>query len=259
MTDFTNLAALVAQGQSLLDLVKGGVITQLEADNAAKLGEVDKALALKIAQANTAIANAIAPVNEKIPKKSLTLNNVLAVTSGTVPDGWSVPAAATITTHAMVSYSPLLRDAVVTALLTQMESEVKEQFVDFSMRADAYYFRDFNVIKIDWDFGVDFDGIENLLTIPSVDIGPLGSRFRATSDMTAQSMIKVLSGAVFNDGFSMGSVLGKWRYCSNQYIDSGFGYYFNILMQATSQTGSLLIALPSVVTGLVSQPKDIYF
>jgi hypothetical protein len=257
MTDFTNLAALVAQGQSLLDLVKGGHITQLEADNAAKLGEVDAALAAKIAQANTDIANAVAPIDRKIPSIILSLNHIAKVTNGTVPDGWIVDGRVTVSIHDYIEFVSTNRDAAQLALLAEIGSQVKEQFADFDIRAGGYYQNGFNVMQIDWDFGVDFSGVDTVLVIPKVEWSAFDYTY-ANSELTAQSLIKVVSGSLLNEAFAKGIELGKWRFCSQKASRGVFGSYVNLPLRATSQVGSLLIALPSVVTGHVSHPKDIY-
>jgi hypothetical protein len=261
MTEFSNLAALVAQGQALLDLVKDGHITQLEADNAAKLGEVDAALAAKIAQANTDVANAVAPIDGKIPHTLLTENSKLVVSSGTVPDGIIASASSSFSVSAYVERDPSNRDAGQVVLLSGIETDIKEQFADFDIRTAGHYFDGFNIMKIDWDFGVDFSGADYVMQLSVV--APLGyaNRVLTSNETTSQALVKLVSGSLEDHDMVKGATLGKWRYCNfqNAFDKKDFGRYLNVYARATSQTGSLLIALPSIVTGLVSHPKHIHF
>jgi hypothetical protein len=257
MTDFTNLATLVAQGQALLDEIKGGKLAQIDASFLQKLADVDATLAAKIAQANTDIANAVAPIEGKIPSVILSVNHIAKVTNGTVPDGWIVDGGVIVSTHDYIEFVSTNRDAAQLALLAEIESQVKEQFADFDIRINVHYQNGFNVMQLDWDFGVDFAGTDTVLVIPKIAESAFSYTY-ANSELTAQSLIKVLSGSLVNEAFSEGYELGKWRFCSAKMLKGGFGSYVNLPLRATSRVGSLLIALPSVVTGLVSHPKDIY-
>jgi hypothetical protein len=261
MTDFTNLAALVAQGQSLLDLVKGGHITQLEADSAAKLVEVDVALALKIAQANADIAAAIAPADGKIIHSALTKNRRLLVSSGTVPDDVMAPAMATFSILASVSANSASRSGEVLALLSEIEADITEQFADFDIRSTGEYYGDFNVIKIDWDTNGEAPKGDSLVQLSRIVDGLYGSRVLASNELTTQALVKLVSGELENNSMGNNSEVGKWRYCNHKaksYKKAFGGYVFSYL-KPTSQTGTLYIALPSIVTGLVSHPKEIHF
>jgi hypothetical protein len=254
MTDFTNLAALVAQGQALLDLVKGGHITQLEADNAAKLGEVDKALALKIAQANTDVANATAAIEDKVPHIQMSRNQELIIGSGTVPDDLEVSGFSILTLHEFVDMSVGGRSASAIAELTNIEADIKEQFQDFSIAPGGGYAKDFNILKFDWDNTVGFETSEFLVRLGTY---LKGSAKVTGNEYTAAAFVKVLSGTVSGDWVD-GYVEGKWRFCSKIKRDVGFGRYSNATISSESQTGSMLIALPLLATGVISHPKNLF-
>jgi hypothetical protein len=252
MTDFTNLAALVAQGQSLLDLVKGGHITQLEADSAAKLGEVDAALAAKIAQANTDIANATAPISDKIPRIQLSKNQKLLISSGTVPDDFTFAAQVTSELVGYVSPSAT-RDPTSLALLTEIETDILEQFSGFNIRKDGPYSSGFNVVRLSWDFTGDFSGEKALFHIGN-------GKITSKSELTFASFMKLESGGVFNT-VSEGAELGKWRFCRETRAgvsDNSFASYHSVTVFVTSVTGSLVMALPVISTGTVDQPQHIF-
>jgi hypothetical protein len=254
MTDFTNLAALVAQGQSLLDLVKGGHITQLEADSAAKLGEVDKALALKIAQANTAIANATAPIESKIPLFKVSKNQPLVVSLGSVPDDFLVSSGVSVTVVASMVRDPNARDGAQLALLSGMESDIKEQFVDFDIRSNGYWGDGFNVVRIAWDFTGGFS--ESAWVARLVDLD--GSfQISCLTDLTFASFLKLESGSIV-DSFATGAELGKWRFCAEYRNQSIFGGYHENGIDTHSETGSVLIALPVASSGLISHPNKLF-
>jgi hypothetical protein len=254
MTDFTNLAALVAQGQALLDLVKGGHITQLEADSAAKLGEVDTALALKIAQANADIANATKPVNEQIPRICLSKNQRLAITSGTVPDNFAIHVGSTSTLLHTVNKGIGIRTVEAQVLLDEIEAEIIEQYLDFKVSSGELG-QTFNVVRIAWDI-TGFDGSEDIFALESVH----GERIRQADEITFACLVKLESGtldktfSIFNN-----HELGKWRFSKKYQV---FGDTMNPYVvggiKVTSATGSMLIALPVVTTGRIEHPNDIF-
>jgi hypothetical protein len=257
MTDFTNLAVLVAQGQALLDLVKGGHITQLEADNAAKLGEVDTALALKIAQANTAIANATKPVDSKIPHLQLSANQELKITSGSVPDDMWVSKGVTIEVLENISRQGSGRTAGAYQLLIEMQNDIQEQFADFSIRDGISYVLEFNVIRLSWDFTGDFTGFNSLLKLNTAKNVPT---FFQVADQTVASFLKLESGGVIG-ALTDGCELAKWRYCStldHKHWEGHFGAYKEFYIAAETQTGSLLLALPAVITGSIGHPSNLF-
>jgi hypothetical protein len=252
MTDFTNLAALVAQGQSLLDLVKGGHITQLEADNAAKLGEVDAALALKIAQANTAIANATAPIEGKLPNLVLSLNQQLKVSVGSVPDDVIVPSAVTCSVYASISAYVGQRTIGVMDALMDMETDIKEQFSDFDIRSQTNYLKyanGMNIIQIDWDFGTGPLG--RVFTLVNRSVGQR-SYIPAVGDVSYVSYIKLISGSVGTEG-----EVGKWLFNSKKVSSRRFSGVIDVGVSALSATGSLLIAFPAVISGNINHPNEI--
>lgn len=256
MTDFTNLAALVAQGQSLLDLVRGGHITQLEADNAAKLGEVDVALAAKIAQANTDIANATAPINSKLPAIRLSTNQELSISSGSVPDGMLLNASANVvvTTFADIFAAPIMRDGAQLSVLTEMQNDIKEQFADFDIRAGSNYWEGFKVIQLDWDFGAEFNTNDWVFHMDSIQGG--NNRY-SDREKTIAAFVKVLSGDV-SGHFSQGVELSKWRFCSEQILSERFASYTNVVFRTLASAGSILLALPVISTGNIDHPKNIF-
>jgi hypothetical protein len=254
MTDFTNVAALVAQGQSLLDLVKGGHITQLEADNAAKLGEVDAALAAKIAQANTDIAAAMLPINEKLSRLQLTKNQELKIDSGTVANDMVLRAGVTSSLVATISGDIGLRDASQVNLLSEISADVIAQFADFDMKSGNYHISDWNVVRLTWDFGAGFSGEQGLGYLGAKQAGR-GTPFDV--EYTAASFVKLESGGVQGHYFN-GVELDKWRFC-NKYISyGGFGAFHNFAFTANTQTGSVLIALPVVTTGIIDHPHKLF-
>lgn len=257
MTDFTNLAALVAQGQALLDEIKGGKLAQIDASFLQKLADVDVALAAKIAQANADIANAVAPIDGKIPHLPLTKNPALIISSGTVPDDVKTTADSTFSVVAFINRALSNRSAGELALLGEIESDVKEIFADFDIRLNTDYFKAFNVIKIDWDFGVDFVVGETIFGLEGFE-GEDYSLLKS-NETTSQVLVKLVSGSVDTNDLLTGAEVNKWRYCNKQKFIDSFGGFTYSAAKATSQTGSLLIALPSVVTGLVSHPKHIHF
>lgn len=257
MTEFSNLAALVAQGQALLDEIKGGKLAQIDASFLQKLVDVDAALAAKIAQANTDIAAATAPINDKIPRIVLSKNIACAISSGTVPDGWVLNSACSVVLVDHIGWKSSVRDAAELVLLGSIENDVKEQFADFLIHSDKNYFSEFNIVRLDWDFGGGFDGSETLFTLPQFIAGTSSSGFGVDTEITAQSFMKLVTGVVGNANISKNHLLGKWRYCNEQYVRDRFGDYESVGLTAYSQTGSVLIALPSVVTGLVSHPENI--
>jgi hypothetical protein len=257
MTDFTNLAALVAQGQSLLDLVKGGHITQLEADSAAKLVEVDVALALKIAQANTAIANATKPVDSKIPHLQLSANQELKITSASIPDDMLVSAGVTIELFENIARSGDARTTEAYQLLIDMQNEIKEQFADFSIRDSISYALEFNVIRLSWDFSGDFVARKTLLKLMTAK---RMSSFFQRADQTAAAFLKLESGGISGE-LTDGHELAKWRYCStlgSKHWQGQFGAYRPFSIIAETETGSLLLALPAVITGSIGHPSNLF-
>jgi hypothetical protein len=252
MTDFTNLAALVAQGQSLLDLVKGGHITQLEADNTAKLGEVDAALALKMAQANTAIANATAPIEGKLPKLVLSLNQQLKVSDGSVPDDVIVPSAVTCSVVENIGVHVSQRTVGAMTILMEMENDIKEQFSDFDIRAQGNYLKyagGMNVVQIDWDFGTDPLG--RIFRLVNRSVGQ-ASYIPAVGDVSYVSYIKLISGSVGTEG-----EVGKWLFNSKKVSSRRFSGVIDVGVSALSATGSLLIAFPAVISGNINHPNEI--
>jgi hypothetical protein len=253
MTDFTNLAALVAQGQSLLDLVKGGHITQLEADNAAKLGEVDAALALKIAQANTAIANATAPINDKIPRIQLTKNQELVVSSGTVPDDVVVRSGVSFELVTYVSKRQSDRSTGARYLLDVMESDVKEQFSDFDIGKERAHPSGWNVLRVSWDFsGLAYD--RNWLIQNKSVSGATATNYGSS---TSAALVKLEEGEAA--GFwASGCEVGKWRFCSNTNGGSEFGGHRVVHVTTLTKNGSMLIALPVTVSGVIAHPHDLF-
>jgi hypothetical protein len=254
MTDFTNLATLVAQGQSLLDLVKGGHITQLEANNAAKLSEVDAALAAKIAQANTDIVNAIAPINNKIPRIQLTQNQELRISTGTVPDNMMVSSGVTLE-HIIYIGKGVARDAGVLSMLNGIKVDIAEQFADFNIRETGIHSLSWSVVRLSWDFGAEFIGdnwlafmesaLKNIDTVPKV------------AELTSAAFVKLESGSISGD-WATGAETGKWRFCKQVLLDENFGGYYTNHPKATSQTGSLLLALPVVATGVIDHPNKLF-
>jgi hypothetical protein len=251
MTDFTNIAALVAQGQSLLDLVKGGHITQLEANNAAKLGEVDAALAAKIAQANIDVANATAPINDKIPRIQLTKNQELVVSSGTVPDGMMVNSGVTVE-HVLSIAKSSDRDAAQVNQLNEVSNDIKEIFPDFDIRVGLNHSKGWSIVRLSWDFGVGFSGREYLAFMESfINAVP------KCAEMASAAIVKLESGAI--DGqWTNGCELGKWRFCSESLKSEGFGWYWFTHPFVTTSAGSVLVALPVVTTGVLDHPKKLF-
>lgn len=258
MTDFTNLAALVAQGQELLDLIKGGKIAEINTAFINKLAEVDGDLANAIAQANSAVAAATAPIDGKIPRIQLSLNQELVTSSGSVPDGMVVwgGGAVTVAHHALVPSDKTTRSAEILTLLSEMQTGIREQFADFNIRSAEYYRRAFNVVQIDWDFGADFGGYDALFSMYARAAGS-GNAYDIVSEMTGAAMVKLLSGSV-GGAYGTGAELGKWRFCSTQFVTEHFGYYNNLNGTTTSQKGSMLLALPVFTTGVIAHPKQLF-
>jgi hypothetical protein len=254
MTDFTNLAALVAQGQSLLDLVKGGHITKLEADSAAKLGEVDLALAAKIAQANADVVAATAPINGKIPHLKLTRNQELLISTGSIPDNVNVSLGVVVSLVGYIDAVASLRGAGELLLLSGIEADIKQQFADFDIGKDRNYIAGFNIVQIDWDItGLSDDWLF------SIDSAKLDSqKFSVAGDFAWASFVKVNSGVLRSGGFTGSSEVGAWRFGSEKTNRSGFGRIDYASIHANSQVGSFLLALPVVVSGALSHPNDIF-
>jgi hypothetical protein len=252
MTDFTNLAALVAQGQALLDLVKGGHITQLEADNAAKLGEVDKALALKIAQANTAIANTTAPINDKIPRIQLTKNQELYITNGTVPDDMRASLGTSFEFIERVAGDQSQRTAGAMSKLAEIETDLVQQFADFDIGKNRNHVGSWNIIRISWDFSDRTAG-----WIAFNDSVGVGEPVPMMSGMMAAALVKLESGGA-KEYWAEGCELGKWRFCSSPLGGWRFGGYRHIHPKATTPTGSMLVALPVTVSGVIAHPRDLF-
>jgi hypothetical protein len=253
MTDFTNLATLVAQGQALLDLVKGGHITQLEADSAAKLGEVDAALALKIAQANTAIANAVAPIEGKIPTVVLTKNQHLAISSGTVPDDVYMSIGVSSTLIETVDWVPDDRAQSAKDLMSLIGADIKEQFADFDVREGNYYSKSFNIIRIDWDFP-ESGGYKPVLRLR--DLFTDNTIVNAKSSCFA-AFIKLVSGGVTGHLSGTAVEQGKWRFCKRDLVVDAFGGYVHPEIAVSSLVGSMFICLPVFVTGTINHPNTI--
>jgi hypothetical protein len=255
MTDFTNLAALVAQGQSLLDLVKGGHISQLEADNAAKLGEVDAALTAKIAQANVDIANATAPINDKIPRIQLTKNQELFITSGTVPDDMYLSAGVTSTLISTINRVAVNRVEPEVSLLSGIEADIKEQFSDFEITEATLYLAGFNVIRLAWDFGEPV--INKVIAYMSSKYITGVNGIPKSCELSSCAFLKLESGDI-NGFWSEGVELGKWRFTGKVLTVENFGGYSPHHPLTNSQSGSLLLALPVTVSGVIDHPDKLF-
>jgi hypothetical protein len=253
MTDFTNLAALVAQGQSLLDLVKGGHITQLEADSAAKLGEVDAALAAKIAQANTAIANATAPINDKIPRIQLTKNQELYITDGTVPDDMRASMGTSFEFIERVAGEQSQRTAGAMSKLAEIETDLVQQFADFNISENTEHLASWNIIRISWDF----NAAAPLGWIAFNDSVGLSESVPMMSGLMSAALVKLESGGA-EKYWAEGCELGKWRFCSSPLEGARFGGYRHVHPIATTPTGSMLVALPVTVSGVIAHPRDLF-
>jgi hypothetical protein len=257
MTDFTNLAVLVAQGQALLDLVKGGHITQLEADSAAKLRGVDKALAAKIAQANTAIANATAPINDKIPRIQLSKNQELITTVGSVPDYMFLNKAVTSTLIATINAKEALRDSAQLDQLSEISADVIEQFPDFDIRKNANYIRGFSIIRLDWDYGADFDGRDYIAFMDTRSSGDDAAQYPLGAEVTSAAFVKLISGEAIYQ-WTNGNVEGKWRFCHETSTSDIFAEGRAGHPLAKTQVGSMLIALPVTTTGTIDHPYKLF-
>jgi hypothetical protein len=232
VTDFTNLATLVAQGQSLLDLIQGGHITQLEADNLAKLNEIDVDYAAKKAVWGAAITNSI----DYVPNIILTKNQDLFITSGSVPDFSALNSYATTElVQAVTKLAPRTQPEI--DLLNAIQTDLNTVFPEFDIRAGNDYVFGFNVIRLSWDFTAVPDASKWLF------------HMHGKSEHGIETLL--------HNNWGKGNADGKWVYGNTVFpVAGGFGSYRNAVGIASSTIGSLLICLPVVVTGDISADPD---
>lgn len=250
MTDFTNLATLVAQGQSLLDLIQGGHITQLEADNLAKLNEIDVDYAAKKAVWDAAIANSI----DYVPNIILTKNQNLFITSGSVPDDSALNSYATTELVQTVTKSAP-RTQTEIDLLNEIQTDLQTVFSGFDIRSGNDYVFGFNVIRLSWDFTADPNASKWLFHMHGKS--EHGIETQVASATTSAAFVKLESGALLHNNWGKGNADGKWAYGNQVFpVAGGFGSYRNAIGIASSTIGSLLICLPAVVTGDISTDPD---
>jgi hypothetical protein len=245
MTDFTNLAALVAQGQSLLDLVKGGHITKLEADNAAKLSGLQADFEDRKASWDVLVNGYVNSATNIVLTKNQTL-----LLSGTVPLYVGARSGVEFELVSAITDRGDDRDAGQMAFLTDIERDVKEAFPAFNVNSDKSYLKNFNIIRVTWDFtGLALP----LFVLYLQSKGKNESAVSAGSTYTSAALVKLESGDVIQTRFFSGAEVGKWRYCSQvrQGIDY-FGAGAHLTGDVSSETGSLLIALPLAVLGDIS-------
>ncbi|MEZ8704140.1 hypothetical protein AB6D74_20055 [Vibrio cyclitrophicus] len=253
MSDFTAIGQLVTEARNLLDSIKGGAIRTMQATFDNSLVGWGNKLDAAIAKYTADFRNVISPAADQLPNIALTGNQALSIVDGnTVPTAFKVNAHTTVELVKSIPSSPTARDGNALSLLTEIESDVRKAFNDFSIQKNSYYKTGFNIIRLSWDFS---GGSPGWLIYPTYK----GTSVPIASLMTAAAFIKLESGDLsVNSAFAEGAALGEWRFTKRTYLGSSFGSYTLPHPYANSDTGSMLIALPVIGTGYIDHPKKLF-
>ena len=194
-----------------------------------------------------------ASIESKVPRIELTKNQVLEITSGTLPHGMTFKAGTTVSLHRTIERSPASRDQQQRDLLGEIQGSVREQFSDFDIRAELYHYANFNIIQIDWT-GIQ---VGDWIFYPDIKQTDGYSSVPYGGEVTRAAFVKLLSGDV-SGYFGNDTVLEKWRFCRSTRNSSEFGGYAHPTMTALTESGSMLIALPVVTTGVLDHPSKLF-
>lgn len=254
MSDFSAIGQLVTEARNLLDSIKGGAIRTMQTTFDSSLVSWGNKLDAAIAKHTADFRNVIAPVTDQLPNIALTGNQSLIIADGnTVPTSFRANSHTTFELVKYVPSDPLSRDGEVLSLLTEIESGVLKEFSDFSIRKNSHYKHGFNIIRLSWDFS---GGSKEWLIYPTYR----GQSVPIASMMTAAAFVKLESGYLNGtaSAFAKGAVLGEWRFTRSTHLGSDFGSYLHSRPYASSDVGSMLIALPVVGTGYIDHPKKLF-
>ncbi|EJI1385460.1 hypothetical protein ABVF78_004240 [Vibrio alginolyticus] len=253
MSDFTAIGQLVTEARNLLDSIKGGAIRTMQNSFDSSLVGWGNKLDKAIAKYNDDFLNVISPAADQLPNIALTSNQTLVIADGhTIPSSFRANAHVTIDLVKHIPSNPATRDGNALSLLTDIESDIRKEFNDFSLRKNSHYKKGFNIVRLSWDFS---GKPPEWLIFPTYN----GSSVPVVSMMTAAAFVKLESGSLNSAAiaFAEGAALGEWRFTQKTYLGSNFGAYLHCHPYASSDTGSMLIALPVIGTGYIDHPKKL--
>ncbi|WP_425628255.1 hypothetical protein [Vibrio neptunius] len=242
MTDnYAALGDIVTQSRQLLDLIKGGALAKFDQDAKAAL-----------ASQASAVANAVNDIQGKIPRIPLTLNQEMKVSSGTLPDKFTVRNGVSFEHLATIDRDPSRRGALAMALITDIETDLKKIFSDFSIASQGHYVKSFNIFRVRWDIG---NVADKWLFFPASCNGYI---VPGQGIQSSCALIKLESGELQQTRLGKGVIANQWVLTKQLQQFNGFGSYVHPVVVAASVTGSLLLALPVVSTGDIAHPNQLF-
>ena len=269
MNNYESLGLLITKVRDLLDSIRGGAIRKMKdeyqvtkanmsQEHTAALSELSRSSDTKLKEVELAL--------RRLRTSGDTLN--LALTKNQVMDyGWDGPAAG-FSANRNVKLSPFqlinqiydFRSAVEISLLNDIEADVKADYPDFCIRANDDYHTKFYIFRVSWDFPDDRLSEFRWLFTPdhfgSMDAG--GASMPSIGVSTAAAFVKLESGTPPTGYFVDGCEVGKWKFSTYTKDNHGFGSSYLPRPMAQSASGSLLIALPVISTGVIGHPDDFF-
>lgn len=267
--NFSAISQMVTEARHLLDTIKGGAIStmqsQFEAVKQAFSNQSQQALTdfqtaanAKIVAQDQALRDATSEIHNKVTILALTHNQTMGVSTGSVPDHFNVRSGVKMELVETIHNEPGLRTAQQVQLLSEMESGIKVDYPDFTIRKANHYFRPFNVFRVSWDFGEAFDGYEWIFFPTYKGSNHSGNRpYPIVGASTMASFVKLESGSAMGALFN-GAKQGQWVFSSLHNTSNGMGAYRHPHPTTTARTGSFLIALPVVATGFIDHPSKLF-
>jgi len=236
------LTAVVSAANNLAGVVTG------------KIDEIDKA----IANARLAYDSQLLDLKSKLPRLAVTKNfNLYPNADATLIDGWGIHGEVvctklrSITTESQATGRP---QADVDFML-KVQTDIREQFPGFDIRASEYWRTVVNVWQMKWATS----GVGPWLAFPYTVDTALANGTRAiplNSYITMGAFVRVLEGSV-TGAWSVGAEKGKWRWCSTVVAPTEvFGAYYHLHPMRTSSSGVIEVMLAGACTGVVTSPGD---
>lgn len=242
MSTEQQLAAVVSAANSLTNVVTG------------KVGEIDKA----IAEARRAYDAQLLDLKSRLPRLAVTKNfNLYPSADGKLIDNWGIHGEVacnklrSITTTSQATGRP---QADVDFLL-QVQTDVREQFPGFNIRASEYFRTILNVWQLKWATADISPWLAFPYTVDTALANGTGA-VPLNSYITLGAFVRVLEGSI-SGAWSVGAEKGKWRWCSTVVAPSElFGAYYHLHPMRTSASGIVEVMLAGACTGVVTSPGD---
>lgn len=179
----------------------------------------------RVAQAESKIDSYTNTADVYVPFYRLTKNDALTVTSGSIPDHW----------HSSNAFTYTLVQSVETAKAWDDRTEEERDLLRAMSREGTFYiYRNFNIWRMDWTAGEDDGG--------------LYQKANSIVPTTVGAMTKLLSGSI--EGNWAEGATNEWKLTGRHIPPSSWNYHY-IVPSRTSDTGSMLFALPAAIAGHV--------